>query len=176
MDNNELIKELSYTMRIEEEDMVKIFKLGHVDVTSEDVSSMLMKPAETDILDVYEEEDSDAYMTCTNQMLESFLNGFITFKRGPRETKPGQPDKPKLAISNRKSVNNVVLKKLKIALSLSSEDMLNILQIGGVSVSKYDLSAMFRKQGHKHYKACSDYYMKGFLKGLAKKYRLLASE
>lgn len=43
-------------------------------------------------------------------MLESFLNGFIIFKRGRKDVKPGESEKPALAIKNNKSVNNVMLK------------------------------------------------------------------
>ncbi len=39
-----------------------------------------------------------------------------------------------------------MLKKLKIALNMTSEDMLNIFEKAGVSVSKSELSAFFRKR------------------------------
>ena len=40
-------------------------------------------------------------------MLDSFLNGFIIFKRGKQDPKPGQPKKPALAIKSNESVNNI---------------------------------------------------------------------
>lgn len=72
---------------------------------------------------------------------------------------------------NNQNVNNIMLKKLKIALSLNSEDMLDIFQEAGINVTKGELSALFRKEGHKHYKECGDKYARNFLKGLALKYR-----
>ena len=102
-------------------------------------------------------------------MLESFLNGFIIFKRGKQDPKPGQPERP--ALSKNESVNNILLKKLKIALALTSEDMLDILEEAGVIITKGELSAVLRKEGHKNYKECGDRYARNFLKGLAIKYR-----
>ena len=101
-------------------------------------------------------------------MLESFLNGFIIFKRGKQEPKPGQPTKPELS---NESVNNILLKKVKIALALTSEDMLEILEAAEVTITKGELSAVLRKEGHRNYKVCGDRYARNFLKGLAMKYR-----
>ena len=69
------------------------------------------------------------------------------------------------------NVNNLLLKKVKIALALTSEDMLEILEDAGVIISKGELSAVLRKEGHKNYKPCMDRYARNFLKGLAMKYR-----
>ena len=66
-------------------------------------------------------------------MLESFLNGLIIFKRGKQDPKPGQPERPVMSIKNHGSVNNVLLKKVKIALALTSEDIIDILEEAGVT-------------------------------------------
>jgi uncharacterized protein YehS (DUF1456 family) len=98
-------------------------------------------------------------------MFESFLNGFITFKRGP---KPGQTDRPELTYEH---VNNLLLKKVKIALSLTSEDMIEILDLAGVVITKGELGAILRREGHNNYRVCGDRYARNFLKGLAIRYR-----
>jgi uncharacterized protein YehS (DUF1456 family) len=100
--------------------------------------------------------------------MESFLNGFVTFKRGKQEPKPGQPERP--AITGER-VNNLLLKKLKIALELTSEDMLEIFDSTGITVTKAELGALLRKEGHKNYKECGDKFARNFLKGLAIKHR-----
>jgi uncharacterized protein YehS (DUF1456 family) len=76
-----------------------------------------------------------------------------------------------MSIKDNRSVNNVLLKKLKIALSLTSEDMLDILGKAGVVITKGELSAVLRKEGQKNYKECGDRYARNFLKGLSIKYR-----
>ncbi|MDX8367762.1 DUF1456 family protein, partial [Cytobacillus sp. IB215665] len=63
------------------------------------------------------------------------------------------------------------LKKVKIALSLTSEDMIEILEDAGVIITKGELGALLRKEGHKNYKVCGDRYARNFLKGLTIRYR-----
>ncbi|WP_078379985.1 YehS family protein [Sutcliffiella halmapala] len=170
MNNNDILIRLRYALDIKDADMIEIFKLGGVDVTKEDVQKLLTKFEE-----IYDAEgnlvEDEENVRCDNFTLESFLNGLIVFKRGKQEPKPGQPERPAMSITDNRSVNNVVLKKLKIALALTSEDMIDILADAGVMVTKGELGALLRKEGHKNYKACGDRYARNFLKGLAFKYR-----
>lgn len=153
MDNNDILIRLRYALDIKDQDMVEIFRLGGVDMTKEDVQMVLTKVEEdADYDEIDEHED---HIKCTNSMLESFLNGLITFKRGPQETKDGQPVKPDRSIKNHSSVNNVMLKKVKIALKLTSDDIIDILDDAGVAITKGELSALLRKEGHKNYKSVS---------------------
>lgn len=171
MTNSDILIRLRYALDIKDNDMVEIFKLGGIDMSKEEVQEILTKddPNDYDEADLESLEDED--MKCSAFELEAFLNGFIIFKRGKQEPKPGQKEKPVLAIKNPGSINNVVLKKLKIALSLKSDDMLEILELAGVTLSKGELSAVFRKEGHKNYMECGDRYVRNFLKGLAIKHR-----
>jgi uncharacterized protein YehS (DUF1456 family) len=173
MENNDILIRLRYALDIKNNDMVEIFKLGGTEVTKDEVLKILTKPTDSyDDEDYYEEdiEEDEEHIKCTNSMLESFLNGFITFKRGRLEPKPGQPDTP-VPPKSRESINNQLLKKVKIALALTSEDMLDIFDRAGITVTKGELSALLRKEGHKNYKQCLDKYARNFLKGLALKYR-----
>ncbi|MFA9378707.1 MAG: DUF1456 family protein [Lachnotalea sp.] len=173
MNNNDILIRLRYALDIKDTDMIDIFNLGGVTVTKEELQNILMKSkikGDTDL----EEDDFDAnedMKKCNNFMLESFLNGFIIFKRGKQEPKPGEPAKPVFMIKDIKNVNNIVIKKLKIALSLTSDDMLDILKDAGTKISNSELSAVLRKEDHRNYKECGDRYLKNFLKGLAIKYR-----
>ncbi|TFE04013.1 DUF1456 family protein [Jeotgalibacillus salarius] len=172
MTNNDILIRLRYALDIKNVEMVEIFKLGGVDVSKEDVLKILTKIDEDDFYDEYDEpEETEDYIKCTNSMLESFLNGFIIFKRGPQEPRPGQSNKPDRSIKNHASVNNVLLKKVKIALSLTSEEMLDLFDRAGITVTKGELSALLRKEGHKNYKPCMDRFARNFLKGLTLKYR-----
>ncbi|ASN07463.1 YehS family protein [Virgibacillus necropolis] len=173
MDNNDILIRLRYALDIKNIDMVKIFELGGIKVTKDEVLKILTKSN-----DSYDEEadyDSDLeneeHIKCTNTMLESFLNGFITFRRGHQEPKPGQSTEPAKINASVNNINNIMLKKLKIALALKSEDVLEIFEEAGVTVTKGELSALLRKEGHKNYQECGDKYARNFLKGLAVKYR-----
>ena len=143
MENNDILIRLRYALDIKNTDMVEIFKLGGVEVTKEEVLKILTKS--NDDVD-YEEDNEEDVIKCNNKMFESFLNGLITFKRGKQEPKPGQPDRPQFS---KESMNNILLKKLKIALSLTSEDMIDILDSAGITITKGELSALLRKVGIK---------------------------
>lgn len=105
---------------------------------------------------------------CDNETFEAFLNGFIVLKRGKEDKKPGAKQKAPLPIKIRKNINNVIVKKLKIAYSLTNEDLVEIFENEGVSMTKNELTTYFRKEGHKHYRRLEDYYLKNLLNGLAK--------
>jgi len=160
--NNDIMIRLRYALDIKDTDMVEIFELGGVNVTKDDVRMMLQRIDE----DEYGEEIvPEGYIRVNNAMMEQFLNGMVTFKRGKR---PGETGAPPLT---GETVNNQLLKKMKIALSLTSEDLLEIFDLAGVRVSKGELGAILRKEGHKNYRECGDKFARNFLKGLALKFR-----
>jgi uncharacterized protein YehS (DUF1456 family) len=153
--------------------MMEIFKLGGITLTKEELQRMLLKSKNDSNIDMDEDKfiENKDMRKCNNFMLESFLNGFIIFKRGKQEPKPGEQEKQAFLIKNDKAVNNVLLKKLKIALSLTSEDMLDIFRISGLDLSNSELSSVLRREGQRNYKECGDRYPRNFLKGLAIRYR-----
>lgn len=168
MNHNDRLTRLRYALDIKNADMVEVFRLGGATVTVEDVKSMLQKinAEETEA-----PQDNEYELPVEDEMFERFLNGLITSQRGALKTKDGHPaQEPKLEL-NRGNANNLLLKKVKIALSLTSEDILDILDEAGVSISNSELSAVLRKEGHRNYKPCGDRYARNFLKGLAQRYR-----
>lgn len=164
LNNNDILIRLRYALDIQNTEMVEIFKLGGIELSKEEVLKVLTKSKDSEDLDEDMLEDED-HIPCDDEMYESFLNGFITFKRGP---KPGQPDRPELTYEH---VNNLLLKKVKIALSFTSEDMIEILDLAGVVITKGELGAILRREGHNNYRVCGDRYARNFLKGLAIRYR-----
>jgi uncharacterized protein YehS (DUF1456 family) len=62
--------------------------------------------------------------------------------------------------------NNDILKKLRVALSLRDEDIIEILKLSDFEVSKSELSALFRKEDHPNYQECGDQLLRNFLNGL----------
>ena len=164
MDNNDLLIRLRYALSLRDIEIQKIFKLGGVELTLEDVKKVLTK---SEVFADVEEEVVEN-LTCNNKMLDAFLNGFIIYKRGVQENAPSPTTVTTL---KRNNVNNIFLKKVKIALSLTTEDILEILALSNVVISKGELGAVLRKEGHKNYKECGDRYIRNFLRGLALKYR-----
>lgn len=87
-----------------------------------------------------------------------FLNGFINERRGKRE---GDQAKPESTLNN-----NLIFKKLTIALNLKSDDVLETLELAGFKLGKHELSAFFRKSNNKHFRECKDQVLRNFLQGL----------
>jgi uncharacterized protein YehS (DUF1456 family) len=62
--------------------------------------------------------------------------------------------------------NNDILKKLRVALNLRDEDIIQILKLAEFEISKSELGAIFRKEDHPNYKPCGDQLLRNFLNGL----------
>ena len=150
MTNNDFLRRLRYALNIKDNIMVQIFKKGNLIVTGEDV------------LDYLKRNTDEGFKKLNNNDLISFLDGLIIQKRGNRED--GTPV-PKIKIT-KNNLNNILLRKLRIALSFKSYDMIKIFKLGGVEISEGELSALFRSEDHKNYKECGDKYIRVFLKGL----------
>lgn len=167
MDNNDRLIRIRYALDLKNREMIDIFKLADVEISGDDMREMLIKTNDSDDPDKNNEDSN----RCNDAMLDAFLDGLITSKRGKQEAKPGQPAHAPLKITNYDSVNNIMLKKLRIALTLTSDDILDIFRLANITVTKSELTALFRKEGHPNYVACGDKFARHFLKGLAVKYR-----
>lgn len=169
MNNNDILLRLRYALDIRDVDLVKSFELGGLTVSTEEVKAMLTKDKNAQQADTGEFEKNIYVKTINNQVLDTFLNGFIVLNRG--EPKTGAAGSAPVKSSDIRYVNNNLLKKVKIALSLTSEEMLDILAEAGVYPSKGELGAILRKEGHRNFKPCGDKYARNFLKGLSIWYR-----
>lgn len=157
MVNNDILRRVRYALNIKDRTMLEIFKYGETPITQEELLNLLKREGEED------------FVKCNNRLLEGFLDGLIILKRGKQEPKDGKEYTPVKMTKN--NINNIILKKLKIALSLKSDDMLKIFKLAGLELSSSELSAVFRKEDHKNYRECGDKYIRNFLKGLTIYYR-----
>ena len=62
--------------------------------------------------------------------------------------------------------NNDILKKLRVALKLRDEDIIEILMLVDFKVTKSEINALFRTEDHPNYKECGDQLLRNFLNGL----------
>jgi|SRR5690606_26505098 len=62
--------------------------------------------------------------------------------------------------------NNDVFKKLRVALKLRDDEIVEILKLVDFRISKSELGAFFRKQDHPNYMECGDQILRNFLNGL----------
>lgn len=149
MTNNYILRRLRYTFNYNDQKMVDICALGGLEVTTDLVKTWLKK-----------EEDPE-YVRCSDHEMAQFLNGFIIEKRG---SKDGQIPKAEYSLNN-----NIILRKLKIALNFIDQDILNTLETAEFLMGKAELTAFFRKPDHRHYRECQDQILRNFLQGLQMK-------
>lgn len=62
--------------------------------------------------------------------------------------------------------NNDIIKKLRVALKLKDDDIIEILKLVDYEISKTELSAFFRREDHPHYRKLKDQILRNFLNGL----------
>ncbi|MDH5471358.1 MAG: DUF1456 family protein [Gammaproteobacteria bacterium] len=151
MTNNDVLRRIRYAFDYNDSKMMSIFGLADLQVTREQISNWLKK------------DEDPAFQACGDTELAIFLNGMIIDRRGKKEGVQPAPEK--------KINNNVIFRKLKIALDLKAEDILDVLALTEVSLSKHELSAFFRKPEHKHYRSCKDQVLRKFIEGVQLKYR-----
>ena len=160
MNNNDRLLRLRYAIDLKDRDLIKAFELGGVPLTKEEARAVLTK-----VQDKHEEDaEKNVYeKALNNQVFDAFLNGLILLARGPQKKPAGTAVQPS---KNIKHINNVLLKKLKIALSMTTEDILAIFAEVELYPSKGEIGAFLRKEGQRNFKPCGDKYMRNFLKGL----------
>ena len=151
MTNNDILRRIRYIFDFDDTKMISIFDQADLKVSREQVSDWLKK------------DDDPAYKSCSDTQLATFLNGLINDKRGKKDGPQPKPEK--------KLNNNIIFRKLKIALNLKEEDTLAILDLANLKISKHELSAFFRRPDHKHYRLCKDQILRNFISGLQIKYR-----
>ena len=62
--------------------------------------------------------------------------------------------------------NNDIFKKLRVALKLRDDEIVDILKLVDFRISKSELGAFFRKEDHPKYMECGDQVLRNFLNGL----------
>lgn len=151
MNNNDIIRRIRYTFEFNDAKMIEIFGSAGLEVTRADVSDWLKK------------DDDPEQKKLNDHKLAYFLNGFIIAKRGKQEGAA--------PVAEKDLNNNIIFRKLKIALTLQDDDILEILQLVDFRFGKHELSAFFRKPDHDKYRLCKDQVLRNFLYGMQEKYR-----
>lgn len=107
------------------------------------------------------QEQYEGFKVMPDEALAALLNALIADKRGLKDGVIPEPEK----ILN----NNIILRKLKIALTFKDEDIISTLQRADIRIGKAELSAFFRDHKHQHYRPCGDQFLRNFLRGLEQK-------
>jgi uncharacterized protein YehS (DUF1456 family) len=151
MNNNDILRSLRYTFDFSDDEMIKLFGHGGKTVTRAEVSDWLKREDDPEFKGIYDKD------------LATFLNGLIIHRRGKKEDALPKAEKT--------LTNNIILRKLKIALDMKDEDMLQVLESADRHISRHELSAFFRKPTQSQYRPCKDQVLRNFLRGMQLKFR-----
>ena len=151
MNNNDILRRLRYVFDFSDKKMIELFASADLEVTQEQIIEWLRK------------DDDPLQKSLYDKVLATFLNGLINDKRGKRE---GEQPKPEKSLNN-----NMIFRKLKIALNLRDDDIIEIFKLVKMNISKHEISALFRKPTQSQYRLCKDQFLRNFIYGLQVKYR-----
>lgn len=151
MTNNDILRRLRFSFEFSNNQVKALFASADLNVNISLIEQWLKK------------EDDDSFESINDLHFSAFLNGLIHHYRGKQDGVQRPPEK--------RLNNNIIVNKLKIALNLKAEDIIDMLSNVDFNLSKPELSAIFRKPDHKHYRECKDQLLRNFLSAIQLKYR-----
>ncbi|MDR0802753.1 DUF1456 family protein [Fluviicola sp.] len=146
MDNNYIFYKLRKIFQWDEEKTGQLFKSVEYIVSPLDIFAWM------------KQEKYEGFQVMPDEALAALMNGFIAEKRG---LKDGIIPVPETKLNN-----NLILRKLKIALSFKDDDIIETLKKADIRIGKAELNAFFRDPKHAHYRICGDQFLRNFLRGL----------
>jgi len=121
--NNDVLRRIRYIFDFNDSKVMEIFSLAGTEVTRAQMSDWLKK------------EDDPAYQECDDIHMQQFLDGLITDRRGKKDGAA-----PKLV---KRLTNNIILRKLKIALDMKDDEVRERVPLPSWVISKHDLGGLF---------------------------------
>lgn len=152
MNHNDVLRRLRYALDLDDAQIAALFALGGAELTTDDARALLAR------------QDDAGAVPCSDEQLTRFLDGLILDRRGPPKTAKRPPVEAELT-------NNAIFKKIRIALALREDQVLAMLDAGERPISKWELTAFFRKPTHRNYRPCGNQVLRAFLTGLTKSLR-----
>ncbi len=146
MNTNDIFHRIVNALSLSKSDILEAYTLEGYNMDEEHLEDLL--------------KDADKVSgECSYEELGVLLDGLVTLKRGPSPKKPSEEEAVPLT-------NNLILKKLRIALELKEPETEIIFGLGDAALSKQELKSLFRSESHKNFKACPDGLLMAFLEGL----------
>lgn len=149
MRTNDIFRKITTALSMDTQQIQALFAATDIDLSDKEITNLL----KTDYQPGFE--------AMPDYILLTFLNNLIDAKRGKKADAAADP-----VAKHQKIANNEVLKKLRIAFNLHEQDVRNVFKLVTIELTKSDLSALFRKPGNSHFKACDDELLLDFIDGL----------
>jgi len=143
---NEILYRIQKSLKLSMEEMLEAYKLEDYEMDGVHLDALLKRRQEKD------------FQLCSYEELGVFLDGLVTLKRGASPTKED--------VEVVELTNNLILKKLRIALKLKEAETEIIFGLAEIELTKQQLASLFRKETHKNFKPCSAELLMSFIEGL----------
>jgi len=157
IDTNEILYRIYKALRLSIDEMLEAYRLAEYPMQRAHLEALLKR------------RQDKGFEVCSYEELGVFLDGLIILKRGPS---PKKADDDALV----ELTNNLILKKLRVALQLKEPDTEVVFNLADVMLTKQELKSLFRSESHKNFKACSNELLMAFLEGLDEYYYVAPSE
>jgi len=147
MQINDILFKLKNALSLSYEDMIKAYALADYKMTQERLESILKR------------RQDKGYAEASYEELGVFLDGLVLLKRGPSDKVATDEEAVPLT-------NNLILKKVRVAMNFKEAELIILFALAGVELTKRQIGSLFRKEGTKNFKTCSDELLMAFLEGL----------
>ena len=147
--SNDILRSLRYTLKVNNNDMVRILALADMESTAASFDTWMTKEDEEGL-------SAARILSCrVSSTALSMTSAAKMIRRRSWRWSAGE--------------YNTVLKKLRIAFSLKTDDIVAIMSEQKYRVSVPEVTAMMRSPDHKNYRECGDQFLRNFLRGLTQR-------
>jgi uncharacterized protein YehS (DUF1456 family) len=144
---NDILFKIKTALSLENARLLEAYALLEYEMSKEHLNNILKK------------HQDKGYEEATYEELGIFLDALVTLKRGPSDKTQDEDEVVELT-------NNLILKKIRVAMELKEVELVIIFALAEVTLTKRQIGSLFRKEGCKNFKACSDELLMAFLDGL----------
>ena len=147
MQTNDILFKITKALSLEVKEIIEAYKLASYEMSEERVINILKR------------RQDKGFEEATFEELGVFLDGLVRLKRGMSEKEINEDEIVELT-------NNLILKKIRVAMELKEAELVILFALAEVDITKRQIGSLFRKEGGKNFKACSDELLNAFLYGL----------
>jgi uncharacterized protein YehS (DUF1456 family) len=147
MQINDILFKIKTALSLSNSEIIEAYKLADFTMSEERVSNIVKR------------HQDKGYEEATYEELGLFLDGLVVLKRGENSKKVDSDEVVELT-------NNLILKKLRVAMNLKESELVIIFALAEVTLTKRQIGSLFRKEGGKNFKACSYELLMAFIEGL----------
>jgi len=144
---NDILYKIKKALSLENSQLIEAYKLAEYEMKEERLEAILKRRLDK------------GYEEATYEELGIFLDGLVLLKRGPSDKVTDENEAVALT-------NNLILKKIRVAMELKEPELVILFALAEVELTKRQIGSLFRKEGTKNFKSCSDELLEAFLEGL----------